>query len=326
MAGDEGHGTAGLPGHAPAVATRRQALAWARDRLAEAGVPDAAWDASLLLAWALDERRDRILTDGNRPLAAAAADRLAAAVARRALREPLQYITGSQGFMGLEFAVDRRVLVPRPDTEVLVEAVLQFMRSLAGAGPWPVADLGTGSGAIAVALAVHDPRLRVTAVELSPAALAVAGANAVRHAVAERVELLQGDMLTPLAGRQFAAIVSNPPYIDPAEAASLLPEVAVYEPAMALFSPAGPLDYYRRLALGAGEHLLPGGLLAVEVGAGQAAAVAGMFAAAWGLRPGGTAEPVPAHLAAVPEPGKLQVRRDYGGVERVVLARRSDMS
>lgn len=296
------------------------ALAWGRGALAAAGVPEPSWDASLLLAWALGVPRTALLTEAGRRVESEGLDRYAAAIERRAAREPLQYITGTQGFMGLDFAVDPRVLVPRPDTEILAEAALQYLRSLPGPGPLAAADLGTGSGALAVALAAHEPRARVTAVDISAEALDVARLNARRNGVAERVEFCQGDLLEPLQGRRFAALVCNPPYLGEAEREGLMPEVRDYEPRLALFSPGSPLLFYWRLAASARRHLEPGGLLAVEVGQRQAADVADLLARAWDLRPAHLAA-VPAHLAPVPAPGEVQVRLDFGGVPRVVLAR-----
>ncbi|MGE5589730.1 MAG: peptide chain release factor N(5)-glutamine methyltransferase [Bacillota bacterium] len=302
------------------------ALDWGRRALEVTGVPEPSWDASLLLAWALGVSRIALLTEPERPLEGDGLGRYVNAVERRAAREPLQYITGSQGFMGLEFAVDPRVLVPRPDTEVLAEAALQYLRSLPGPGPLAAADLGTGSGALAVALAAHEPRVQVVAVDISPDALEVARLNARRNGVAARVTFRQGDLLEPLEGRRFAAIVCNPPYLGEEERQGLMPEVRDYEPRLALISPGSPLRFYWRLAATARRHLEPGGLLAVEVGQGQAGDVAELLARAWGLRPGDGGPPahlaaVPAHQGPVPAPGELQVRLDFGGVARVVLAR-----
>lgn len=302
--------------------TVRSALSSAAARLEAAGVPSPEWDASLLLSWVLGVARSALLLDATRSLTGEELGRFQRAVDRRAKREPLQYITGSQGFMGLEVAVDHRVLVPRPETEILVEAALQHLAALPGDGPLRAADIGTGSGAIAVALAFYQPRLTVAAMDLSPEALEVAAGNARRNGVADRMELLQGDLLAPVRDRQFDLLVSNPPYIDPAEAGGLMPEVAEYEPALALYSPAGPLAFYDRLTAEARSCLQPGGLMAVEVGLGQAEPVARHLATSWRLRRAPTdGAGLAAHLAPPPEPGTVQVRLDYSGLARVVLAR-----
>jgi len=303
----------------PAPVSVSEALAWGRRALEVTGVPEPSWDASLLLAWALGVQRTALFAEPGRLVQGHALNLFQDGIERRAGREPLQYITGTQGFMGLDFSVDPRVLVPRPDTEALVEATLQYLRSLPGPGPLAVADLGTGSGAIAVALAAHEPRAAVAAVDISSDALDVAAANAERNGVAGRVAFFQGDLLKPLQGRRFTAIACNPPYLGAAEAEDLMPEVREHEPRLALFSPGAPLLFYWRLAASARRHLAPGGLLAVEVGQGQAGDVAGLLARAWGLRLTGGG--LPGHQATVPGPGELQVRLDFGGVERVVLAR-----
>lgn len=276
-----------------------QALAWARSILAQNQVAIPEWDAALLLAHVLGVDRVTLHLEGSRVLLPEESGRFEEAVLRRASREPLQYIIGRQGFMGLEFAVDRRVLIPRPDTEILVEAVLDFLSERAD--QFLVADIGTGSGAIAVSLARLEPRCRVVAVDISAGALEVARSNARSNGVEERIRFLRGDLLEPVRSvGPFDAIVSNPPYISSEEALLLAPEVRDHEPGIALLSGPDPLAFYRRLASGAGPLLKPGGCLAAEVGAGRAPEVEALFR-----------RTLPASFT--------RVIRDYGGHERVVM-------
>jgi release factor glutamine methyltransferase len=181
--------------------------------------------------------------------------------------EPLQYITGETEFYGLPFSVTRDVLIPRPETEHLVERVLE----LAGSFPTPrIADIGAGSGAIAVALAHKLPQAEITAVDISTSALALAHQNAEQNGVAVRIRFLPGDLLTPVAAEQFDIVVSNPPYVPVADRASLAVEVRDYEPALALFAGDDGLQLYRRLIPAAFDALAPGGFIALEIGCGQA--------------------------------------------------------
>jgi len=185
---------------------------------------------------------------------------------RRLRSEPMQYITGQQEFYGLAFEVSPDVLIPRPETEHLVEAVLKHVKPNAS-----IIDVGTGSGAIAVALAHALPQAQVTAVDLSPAALQVARRNAQRNAVSDRVTFLQSDLLVAVEGGDFDAIVSNPPYV--ADAEVLEPQVSNYEPHAALYAGPTGLEVYERLVPQAGKLLKPQGWLLLEIGSGQQAAV-----------------------------------------------------
>lgn len=245
-----------------------------RDHLRVAGVQEDAVQAEMLLRHALRVDRAQLYTHWAGPMPEAAWDRYRELLEDRAAGRPVHYLVGEREFMGLIFAVDGRVLIPRPETELLVEHVAQWARE-EGAGL--IADIGTGSGCIAVSLAHLLPQLTVYATDLSPAALEVARANAVRHAVQDRVILLAGDLLTPLppdvAGR-VDAVVSNPPYVPQDQAAALAREIREHEPPEALFAPGDGTAVHRRL-IGMGPvWLRPGGLLAMEVGAGQAPAVA----------------------------------------------------
>jgi release factor glutamine methyltransferase len=197
--------------------------------------------------------------------------------ARRLAGEPIQYITGEAEFFGLLFRVNRDVLIPRSETEHLVEKAI----ALASAFARPrIVDVGTGSGAIAVALARKLLRAQICATEVSAPALAVARANAARNGVADRVRFLEGALLAPVAGQRFDLVVSNPPYVPERERDSLAVEVRDYEPARALFAGADGLDVVRRLIPAAFAALVPGGFVALEVGYGQQAAVDALLAGA----------------------------------------------
>lgn len=256
----------------------REALAMATSRLAEAGVADAERETSWLMAHVLNCSVGTLRLRGHEPLDPALAGQFAALVDRRAAREPIQYILGTEEFLGMTFRVTPAVLIPRLDTETLVRNAAERLAGLAG--PVRVADIGTGSGAIAVGVAALVPQARVVATDLSPEALAVAAQNAASNGVAERVEFRQGDLTGPLAGDRFQAILSNPPYIDEAEVSTLDPEVRAWEPRLALTPGPDGLSLYRRLIAEAPAFLLAGGFLGVEVGIGQARTVSGWMMSA----------------------------------------------
>jgi release factor glutamine methyltransferase len=254
-------------------------------------------DAELLLAAVLQWPRSRVLAEyalvpSTQQLAA-----FEVLVARRMQREPIAYLLGSREFFGLEFAVDRRVLIPRPETELLVERALAFAAARTGRR-LRIADIGTGSGAIAVALAVHLPHAEIIAGDISPDALAVAAANAARHQVSQRISLRRGDLLEVIDA-PIDLLISNPPYtlIDEIE-----PGVAAHEPHLALDGGPDGLMFYRRLLAGAGAVLQPGGALLLEIGAWQGADLLRMTAAA-----------LP-HAA-------VRILPDLAGLDRVVEAR-----
>lgn len=206
------------------------------------------------------------------PASPEAIARLDTLVAERAARRPLQHLTGVQAFWRHEFRVTPDVLIPRPETELLVEAALARLRPLAGAA---IADIGTGSGCIALSLAAELPTAEIHATDLSAAALDVARDNAARLQLSGRVRFHQGDLLAPVAERRFDLIASNPPYVDRALAATLAPEVRDHEPALALFPPSDDAyAVYRRLIPAAHALLKPGGFLLLEVGQGMADSVA----------------------------------------------------
>ncbi len=241
------------------------------------GLEQARLNAELLFAQALGCRRLDLYLQFERPLPEETLERLRVLVARRAKREPLQYIAGEAEFMDLKLRVDRRALIPRPETEELLEGV--FARVGEGA-PARVLDLGTGTGAIALALAQKYPGAAVTAVEASGEALSLARENAQRTGLGERVRFLGGAWFEPVAGEVFDLIVSNPPYLTPEEVAQAQPEVRDWEPLGALVSGPEGLDDLFRIMDAAPEYLRAGGLLALETGIGHAGALSARAQAA----------------------------------------------
>jgi release factor glutamine methyltransferase len=242
---------------------------------------DAARDAALLMRHVLAISHAAQLADSERALTPAQQSAYDALISRRLANEPIQYITGEQEFYGLILRVTPAILIPRPETEQLVEAVLAEMNSveLDRTQPLRILDVGTGSGAIAIALAFHLPHAQITAVDLSAAALEVAAANTARHSPADRIRYLKSDLLDafPPDEAPFAAIVSNPPYVPTADRASLHPQVRDHEPAAALFAGPDGLDIYRRLIPQARAALQPNGLLALEIGHNQREAIASLL-------------------------------------------------
>lgn len=239
----------------------------ARAELERAGNPDAQVDARLLVCGLLDLAPGRLARICGKEMPAETRAELDGRLARRLSGEPLQYIEGAAYFMGLKFAVDSRVLIPRQDTEALCEHALTLLRGQTGA---EVLDLCTGSGAIAVSVARLQPGLRVTATDMSPDALDIARENARLNGVC--IRFLQGDLFAPVAGERFDAILCNPPYLTAVDMKGLQTEVA-REPRMALFGGEDGLAFYRRLAGEVYEHLKPGGYALFEVGDGQATEV-----------------------------------------------------
>ncbi len=273
-------------------------------RLEASGIESARLDAELLMAAAAGVTRAAVIT-GWIDLSPATLNNFETMIARREKREPIAYIVGHKEFYSLDFEVSPAVLIPRPESEIVVAEALDF---IAGAPDARVLDIGTGSGAIAVAIAVNAARARVTAVDISADAIAVASRNAEHHRVGDRVIFRRADCFEILDGGpalgSFEVIVSNPPYLDDAEIAALEPDVRAFEPRVAISAGAGGLDILRRIAAGAPLHLASDGELIVEVAAGQAtkAAVAKLVEEA-GLR-------------------VVSVINDFAGHPRVVRARR----
>ncbi len=246
------------------------------DFLAKKGVESPRLQIELLLAHVLQLPRLKLYLNFERALTEAELETLRALVKRRGEREPLQHILGSTSFCGLEIEVNRHVLIPRPETELLAERAAGLLNG--GEAP-AVLDFGTGSGCLAIALAVKCPMARIHALDVSEEALNVARANAARHGASERIQFLQGDGLAALPGdARYDLIVSNPPYIPTAEIATLEPEVRDHDPRAALDGGTDGLEFYRRLAGGAPERLQPGGRMVWEIGDGQETALRELLA------------------------------------------------
>ncbi len=274
---------------------------WTRQYFGSKGIDNPRLDAEVLLCHILGKDRLYLYTHFDQPLTPEELAAYRQAVKQRAMHIPVAYINGYKEFMGLDFQVNQAVLVPRPDTEILVEAALERLSSAKAPA---VADLGTGSGAIIVSILVKLNAAVGTAVDISAAALDIAAENAERHGVADRLSCLQGDMLLSLAGKQFDALLSNPPYIPDGDIAGLSQEVR-QEPRLALAGGTDGLDFYRRIVAQGADYLKPGGFIAVEVGIDQAVAVAQLANAASCLK----AE---------------TIIKDYAGIERVVIFRLVD--
>jgi release factor glutamine methyltransferase len=297
-----------------------EAIQKSTDFLAQKGVESPRLQTELLLAHLLKLPRMKLYLNFERVLTPAETDALREMIRRRSRREPLQHITGSTSFCGLEIAVNRHALVPRPETELLAEFGWKFLNQLSeGRAPRAsnlmekesgasqssalrVLDFGTGSGCIAITLAVKCPAAKIIATDISADALALAGQNAGRHNVAERIEFLQGDgselmsegrvprapnpddksefrgsQSSPLRKMEFDLIISNPPYISSAEIATLQPEVRDFDPRIALDGGTDGLDFYRLIALQAAAFLKMGGKVMLEFGDGQAGAIRKIF-------------------------------------------------
>jgi len=282
----------------------RDALRLAAARLSAAGIDHPRLDAEVLLAHALNMSREQLVIGGDVTIPSAAARGFESLLLRRLAREPVAYITGTQEFWSLDFAVTPEVLIPRPDTERLVEIALLCAAKFAAVKPPQIVDLCTGSGAVAVSLARELPSAQIYATDISLAALAIARCNAKTHRVASRVQFFSGDLFDALVPRPetgFDLIVSNPPYVRQAEIVSLVPEVSRWEPRAALDGGIDGLDFYRRIAAAAPDYLAERGGLALEIGADMAREVSAICADTGRYR-------------------KIEVFQDYAGCDRVILA------
>jgi len=272
----------------------REALRWGEQTLSKSSLDSPRLDAEILLTYALGITRAQLHAHPQGQLGPTELAGYRQLIERRARREPVAYIVGHKEFYGLDFFVDDRVLIPRPETELLVEKAIEVSQRRA-----VVADVGTGSGAIAVSLAVHLPQVVVYATDASPGALEVAARNCRRHGVEDRVHLLQGHLLEPLP-EPVDLIAANLPYVSQAELAQLPPEINCYEPREALNGGPDGLDLIRRLLAQAGWYLKPGGVVLAEIGATQGQAVVTLakryFPAA-----------------------RAEIGRDYAGLDRVVV-------
>lgn len=280
-------------------------LAWARRSLDEAGTANVAQETLWLLASALKMEHHVLASRTEQPVTEEQLSCAKTVVARRVAREPLQYILGTQEFCGLDFAVNASVLIPRPETELLVQAVLKEGGLAAGA---TLVDVGTGSGCIAVTLATILDGVRIIAVDCSAEALETAKRNAIRHGVEEKIEWIEGDLLTPLRTRNLIGavdvIVSNPPYIVEQDWEQLQPEVRDFEPRSALIAGQKGTEFHERLFRDGTAFLVPDGLLVVEMGRGQLPLVQQ------------AAERVGGYTG-------LQIVKDDADIERVMIARRA---
>ncbi len=270
--------TATNNGTAPASWTVKALLSWTTDYLHKKGIEprDARLESHVLLAHVMNCPRIELIARSDEEPTGDERTSFKDLIRRRVEGWPVAYLVGRREFYLLPFEVTPAVLIPRPDTETLV---LEALRLLKGRPAPRVLDLGTGSGCIAVSLAHQSKGSHVTAVDISPDALEVAKRNADRHGVADRVHFRHGDLFAPLpAGEPFDLIVSNPPYVTPAELDALAPEVRDHEPRVALDGGPDGLAFYRRIAADADRHLTPGGTVLVEIGWTQDEAVRTLFA------------------------------------------------
>lgn len=276
--------------HRVSTWTTLAVLDWTAKKFQDAGISSGRLEAQVLLASVLGCKRIELYTNFDRPMSEDELSAYRALIRRRLAGEPLAYLVGEHEFWALPLWITPAVLVPRPDTETLVEVALaRGGAATVKPGRGRLLDLCTGSGAVAVALLCELPELTAVATELSAEAAAVARRNVERHQLEARLEVRTGDLWAPVTGERFEVIVSNPPYVRRQEIAGLAPEVRA-EPRMALDGGDDGLDFYRRIASAALDHLVPGGLLAVEHGFDQAPAVASLFAEAGLVEPECTAD------------------------------------
>lgn len=277
-------------------------LQWATGVLTEAEVDSPRLDAELLLAEALTVSREALYIDPDRKLNSSQGNLANRLVERRTGREPMAYILRQREFWGRAFQVDPYVLIPRPETEILIEAFLKWNKKIEPKRPIRILDIGTGSGAIAVTLACEIPDCQVVATDISAQALAVAKTNAKTHGVDKRIQFIEDNIFPAKPQEKFDAILSNPPYIESDEISRLMPDVGAYEPVIALDGGPEGLDCYRRMIPASKDFLNDAGVLMLEIGHDQANAVVELF-------PQGFSTPI--------------VLQDYSGCNRVVLAERT---
>ena len=309
-------------------------LKWTEQYFKDKGIESPRLDAEVLLAHVLEKQRIYLYVHFDEPLQPAELAAYREMIKQRVLRVPVAQILGEKEFMGLTFKVTADTLVPRPDTEILVQAAVERLKAMKGEAKAPedealadgeeassaadrdeaaadvsqeplrIADIGTGSGAICLSVLRYLAGTVADTVDISPAARAVAEENAASLGLADRVTFHTGDLLQPLVGMTFAAILSNPPYIPEVDIETLAPEVRLTEPHTALSGGPDGLDFYRRLAKEAPAMLVPGGFMAFEVGIHQA-------------------EPVAALAKANPLIARTEILPDYAGIDRVVVAWRT---
>ena len=278
-----------------------EAIVIASDALEASGIPGARLDAERLLAFELGKDRSYLLAHFQDPVSESHAESFFARVAERRRGKPLQYLLGWQEFRGLEFEVTPEVLIPRPETELLVDAAVERFSD----GNPVLADVGTGSGCIAVAAAAALPGARVIATDFSEEALSVARRNASRHHVSERIQFLSGDLLLPLGPlgmeEKLDCVLSNPPYVAERDLPALQREVRDWEPRLALVAGITGFEVYERLLPQALRFLKPGGTLIMEIGYNMQREITGLFNAAWNLE---------------------GIQEDFSGIPRIVVAQK----
>ena len=278
-----------------------EAIVLATQRLEESGIPGSRLDAERLLAFELGKDRSYLLAHFQDSVPESSVERFFARITERRRGKPLQYLLGWQEFRGLEFEVTPDVLIPRPETELLVDAAVERFSE----GNPILADVGTGSGCIAVATAAALPGSRVIATDLSEEALSVARRNASRHQVSERIQFLSGDLLLPLSPlgleEKLDCVLSNPPYVAVRDLPALQREVRDWEPRLALVGGLTGLEIYKRLLPQALRFLKPGGTLIMEIGYNMQPEVTSLFDAAWNLE---------------------GIKDDLSGIPRIVVAQK----
>ncbi len=282
------------------------ALLWGAQVLNQAGIDNHRLDAEVLLRHVLDMGKEQLYVNGDAPIGAGHEAKFRQLLLRRSRREPVAYITGHKEFWSLDFVVTPAVLIPRPETELLVEVALQYSRQLGSGSPVKILDIGTGSGAISVSLAKEQAGLQIFAGDISRDALDVARLNAQRHGVADRIRFLPGDLFAPVKplSETFDLIVSNPPYIRTNELSMLAPEIREWEPTIALDGGVDGIDSYRRIIGEGHKYLAPGGAIVLEIGVDMASAVVGLFSRCGCY-------------------GPASVHQDYAGKDRVIAAMKS---
>jgi release factor glutamine methyltransferase len=279
-------------------------LIQAVEKLRSADVDRPRTNAELLLGAVLNAKKIDLYLDRDRILTPEQIEKFDLFLKERLSRRPLQYIIGSTEFFGLEFKVNESVLIPRPETETLVETVIENLKDLSQP---KIIDLGTGSGAIAVVLAKHSKDCSIFATDISSEALKVAKDNAERHGVGNQIEFLCGDLFEPLRDKELVSsvdcVVSNPPYVSPENYENLPKEIKDHEPIVALKTDEEGISFHRRIAKNSLDFLKKGGILALEVGLGQANQVADLISNLKGFE-------------------ETKIRKDLGGIERIILARK----
>jgi release factor glutamine methyltransferase len=273
--------------------------------LAGRGIESARLDAELLLCMVVECRKERLYLDHERPLGEHEEQLFQRLLQRRGRREPISYITGRKEFWSRDFFVSPNVLVPRPETELLVDVSLKVLGESSEKGPVKILELGTGSGVIAVSLSKEWSEAEIWATDISREALKISATNATRHGIRDKLRFLQGDLFEPVKERAglFHLIVSNPPYVRRGEFANLSSEVREWEPRLALDGGADGLDFYRRIISEAPLYLANGGFLALEMGADMARDLLGL-------------------IGQVGAYSETCIYQDYAGQDRVVVARK----